>query len=80
MKEAMGELNMAVIVVIIVAVLSLFFFTFLWPKMKGEFTADTKCDAAICPAPGESPQDGLVKCYYRDSSGNQRDITCTWKG
>lgn len=80
MKEAMGELNMAVIVVLVVAGLSLFFFSFLWPRMRGGFTADVKCDSAICPAPGETPQDGLVKCYYKDDRGQSHDITCTWKG
>lgn len=79
MKEAMGELNMTVIVVVIIAGLSLFFFSFLWPRIRGDFTSKTKCDAAICPA-DERFGDGLVKCYYRDKTGQKHDITCTWKG
>ncbi len=77
MKEAIGELNTTVIVVTIIAILSLFFFSYLWPKIRGDFTGDVKCDMAICP---NDPHDGLVECYYRDKSGNEHKITCAWKG
>ncbi len=81
MKEATGELNVTVIVVTIVAVLSLFFFSYLWPMIRRNFEGQTQCDRAICPAsPSEEPHDGVVKCYYRDKNGAKHDITCTWKG
>ena len=80
MKEATGELNWTVFVVIIVAMMSLFFFTYIWPKINDNFAGETKCDMAICPKPGEEPHDGLVKCYYKDKKGVQKDITCAWKG
>lgn len=87
MKEAIGDLNMTVVVVIIVAGLSLFFFTMVWPKIQGNFAAKTRCDAAICTCPKRDgagkcvvPEDGLVTCKYRDKTGAEHDITCVWKG
>lgn len=80
MKEATSDLNLTVVVVIIVAMLSLFFFSVIWPKIHGNFSDNTKCSEAICPKPWTTPQDGLAECYYRDSKGVAHDITCTWKG
>lgn len=87
MKEAQGELNMTVIVVGIIAVLSFFFFSVLWPNIRGNFEKNTKCDEAICECPGRDsegncvvPEDGMVQCYYKDKSGNKQNIMCTWKG
>lgn len=78
MKEATGELNVTIIVVTIVAVLSLFFFSYLWPKIRGNFEGQTQCDRAICPAnPSGSTS---VNCYYTDKKGVKHDIVCTWKG
>lgn len=87
MKEASGELNLTVIVVIIVAMLSLFFFSFVWPSIQNNFDRNTKCDEAICPCPGRDndgnciiPESGQVTCTYRDKNGTEHDITCAWKG
>ena len=87
MKEAQGELNLAVIVVIIVALLSIFFFAVIWPSIQNNFDENTRCDEAICPCPGRDsdgncviPDDGMVTCTYRDSNGTEHDITCAWKG
>ena len=87
MKEAQGELNLAVIVVVIVALLSIFFFAFIWPSIQGNFAKNTKCDEAICLWPARDndgncivPEDGKVTCTYRDDNGTEHDITCAWKG
>ncbi len=80
MKEATGELNLTVIVVIIVALLSLFFFSVLWPTIQSNFAQNTRCDEAICPKEGTIPQNGEATCTYRDSNGTLHDITCAWKG
>lgn len=87
MKEATSELNLTVIVVIIVSLLSFFFFGYLWPNIRGSFQKTTKCDEAICECPERdsegkcvAPENGTVKCYYKDEKGNKHDITCTWKG
>jgi hypothetical protein len=49
MKEATGELTGSVIVVSAVAVLTVFFFTFLWPRVirKG-LVDDATCANAVC--------------------------------
>ena len=87
MKEAQGELNLAVIVVVIVALLSIFFFAFIRPSIQGNFAKNTKCDEAICLCPARDndgncivPEDGKVTCTYRDDNGTEHDITCAWKG
>lgn len=87
MKEATGELNLTVVVVIIVALLSLFFFSILWPTIKGNFAKETKCDEAICLCPSKDfngkciiPEGGQVTCTYKDKNGTEHDITCAWKG
>ena len=80
MKEATGELNLTVIVVIIVALLSLFFFSVLWPTIQSNFAQNTRCDEAICPKEGTIPQNGEATCTYRDKDGTEHDITCAWKG
>ena len=87
MKEATGELNLTVIVVIIVALLSLFFFSFIWPSIQNNFAKNTRCDEAICPCPERDssgkcvvPEGGSVDCYYYDNQGTKQDITCAWKG
>ena len=49
MKEAAGELTGSVIVVSAVAVLTVFFFTFLWPRfIKKGLVDDATCANAIC--------------------------------
>ena len=87
MKEAQGELNLAVIVVVIVALLSIFFFSSIWPSIQNNFAKNTRCDEAICPCPERDnngncvvPEGGQVTCTYRDDNGTEHDITCAWKG
>lgn len=78
MNETTGELNITIIVVTIVAVLSLFFFSYLWPKIRENFESRTQCDRAICPAnPSREP---YVNCYYRDKNNVEHPIVCAWKG
>lgn len=85
MKEATGELNVTVIVVTIVAMLSLFFFSYLWPRIKGNFNAKTRCDDAICICPAKDsdgnciiPDNGMVECHIKGNPNEK--IMCTWKG
>ena len=40
MKQAMGDLNMTVIVVVIIALLSFFLFNKRWPKIKKKFAIE----------------------------------------
>lgn len=79
MKEATGELNTTVVVILLVAFLSSFFFGVLWPNIRGNFSANTKCDEAICEKAPRS--DGkTVNCTYKEKDGSTTNIVCTWKG
>ncbi len=84
MKEAQGELNMTIVVVTIVAGLSLFFFSFIWPNIRGNFVRNSNCSEAICTCPSRDsqgncvvPSDGLVDCQIR---GSNQTIKCPWRG
>ena len=80
MKEATGELNMTIVVVVAVGILSVFFFTILWPTIKNTFIANSKCSDAVCDK--STLNDGLVTCKYYDKDGRQQgtEFQCAWKG
>ena len=88
MKEATGELNVTLIVVTIVALLSVLFFTVIWPRIHGNFNRTTKCDKAVCNCDDPTGEtcsnvvDGMIKCKYYDSVSDTTgyDIWCVWKG
>ena len=48
MKEATGELNMAVVVAICIAILAVFFFSYIWPIMDSNFEKNAQCGKAVC--------------------------------
>lgn len=79
MKEATGELNMTLVVLVIVGVLASFFFGVLWPRIHDGFYRNTKCDEAIC-LPENRRSDGGVNCTYKDKNGKKQTIVCPWKG
>ena len=83
MKEATGELNTTVIVVISVAILSAFFFGVLWPILKGNFDRQTGCKAAICNCNEENRvvENGIEYCKCTIKK-NKRivEIKCAYKG
>lgn len=80
MKEATGELNSTVVVVMAVAMLMAFFYTVIWPILKGNMDANSKCGKAWCDKCA-SP-DGVcstVTCHYKDGD-ESKEIICPWKG
>ena len=77
MKEATGELNATVVVVVAVGILSAFFYLTIWPAIKSNMDHNTKCSKAICNKCSKG--DGTVSCYYCDN-GTAKDITCPFKG
>ena len=80
MKEATGELNMTVVIVIAVAILSVFFSGVLWPAIKNTYIANNKCSDAVCDK--STLQDGFVDCmYFKDGEQVGTDkFKCAWKG
>ena len=85
MKEATGELNMTVIVVVMIAVLVSFFFFTFWPLIESNMNQTSRCSKAICLCKG-GMKDGVcnskvAECYVTDSNGNRSDtFECVWKG
>ena len=75
MKEASGELNLTVVVVMAVAALMAFFYTLIWPIIKNNMTANTKCQAAVCEKCTNSDGCETVTCHYKGETFN-----CVWKG
>lgn len=80
MKEATGELNMTVVVVLAVGILSVFFFAILWPSIKNTYISTSRCNDAVC---GNEPNgNNMVDCIYYDKNGKQvgSGFQCPWKG
>ena len=84
MKEATGEVNFTLVVVMAVAILVAFFYYTLWPSLDANFKANSNCSRAVCEnpcGPGNNTCgdviDTVVKCRIKDS-----DVTiyCPWKG
>ena len=85
MKEATGELNMTVFVVIAVGILTAFFFTVVWPMMRSSQNRVANCNVAVCD-PG-TYDNGQVSCviFKKDNNGRLTNeikdkIKCPWKG
>jgi len=77
MKAATGELNLAVLVIIAVAVMSAFFFTVIWPNLRDNQHSIMDCRRAVCN--NTSNGDGTVTCWM-GQVGNGAGFPCTWKG
>ncbi len=79
MKQATGELNITVVIVVAVAILSVFFFAILWPNIKNTFIATNKCSDAVCDK--RTLSEGLVTCkYYKNGRQEGTEFKCPWKG
>ena len=94
MKEATGELNNTVIVLLAVAAFAAFFFSTLWPMIRANYESETKCADAICgytcdgtkvqPDESGGKTTGTITCCYRknkqDSSEPGTEMKCPYKG
>ena len=80
MKEATGELNATVVIVIIVAMLVAFFYFTIWPVIRNNMNQNISCSKAICDC--ANPGEATVTCYiYEKNQDNPIDqITCPNKG
>ena len=86
MKEATGELNVTVIVVLAVGLLSAFFYLIIWPGIKNNTEKNSMCSKAWCENPCGNHNPPITscgartaKCHYK-SGGSTKDIECPWKG
>lgn len=77
MKEATGELNSTLIVVVAVALLAAFFFMVIWPNVKGSLQKTSKCSDAICDVGINS--NNMVDCYTPGDKSKEL-FECPYKG
>ena len=77
MREATGELNVTLIVVIAIAGLSMVFFTIIWPTMKEDMTKKSRCSDAICDNGYNSNK--MAWCYSPSDSG-KTPFECPFRG
>ena len=87
MKEATGELNLTIIVVIAVGLLIAFFYFVIWPGLDANFQQNSKCSQAVCENPCKNGKNTcsealnkLVNCKYKDKKNKEYEIQCPWKG
>ena len=67
MKEATGELNMTVVIVIAVGILAAFFYTVIWPLIGNDFDKNSRCADAICSCKTEAcKKDGMADLILLD--------------
>ena len=78
MKEATGNLNAALVAIVIVGSLVAFFYTTLWPQIKGNLNATTSCSKAICEACPKGKTCNMVTCHMPNDKTNY--FECVWKG
>ena len=78
MKEATGELTGSVIVVAAVAVLTVFFFTVIWPMVKSGMEDRATCANAICDV-GYN-QNHMAFCYSPTDTSKSKVFECPYKG
>ena len=75
MKEAAGDLNMTVVVVLIVAGLVAFFSMVIGPLIVKGVKSDTNCADAVCKKTQCDTDKGICTCTYRG-----KEISCPYKG
>ena len=79
MKQATGELNATVFVVVAVASLVVFFYTTIWPAIRNNLNENTACSRAIC-AKTPNADGRTVDCYVMENGQRSETFTCVWKG
>lgn len=77
MKEATGNLNAALVAIIIVGALVAFFYTVIWPGIKSNLNATTSCSKAICEACPKDKTCDMVTCHMPNKT---ETFECVWKG
>ncbi len=81
MKEATGELNMAVVVAISIAILAAFFFSYLWPIINNNFYRTSQCDKAACDCSNIEVVNDVEYCTPCYINGEEiPGMKCIFKG
>ncbi len=88
MKEATGELNLAVIVAIAVGILAAFFFGYMWPMINHNFHQNAQCNRAICDCSKAVENNYRCECRMPSKDGESDDTNyygtetfyCPFKG
>lgn len=79
MKEATGELNATIIVVLAVGVLIAFFYYTLWPILRVNLNKNSQCSKAICePCKETGKKCKYVTCHL--SGKESQTFKCVYKG
>ena len=87
MKEATGELNLTIIVVLAIGILVAFFYYAIWPMVNDGIKHTAQCNKAICKNPcndknknicAEGSGTNLADCYL--ASDPSITFKCPWKG
>lgn len=78
MKEAMGELNSSIIVVIVVGLLIALFYGMVWPIIKDGLKDNSRCADAVCDVGIKSGEVG-VECYSPHDEKKEYFI-CPYRG
>ena len=76
MKEATGELNMAIVVVLAISILIAFFYYTVWPVIHQNFEKNSQCSKAICNK--ATLKDGYVECHLKNDETVK--FKCVYKG
>ena len=77
MKEATGELNTSVVVMLAIGVLIAFFYYTIWPVIRTNFNKNSQCSKAICE-PCRSGNCEYVTCHTKNDPSNK--FECVYKG
>ena len=86
MKEATGELNATLVVVLTIGLLSTFFFTVIWPRLRDNLHQNSKCSEAICAPVCEGnpkkckPNCTDSSCKYVHCVYKKQKMQCPYKG
>lgn len=82
MKEATGELNGMLVVVLAIGALIAFFYYTLWPLINNNISANLRCNKAICePCTSKKKDCPTVKCWKKGvDHTDENAFECVYKG
>ncbi len=84
MKEATGELNATVVVMLAIGVLMAFFYYTLWPIVRENFEKNSQCSKAICePCDSDGDQKTDANCdtvTCHPKGDESKTFECVYKG